>query len=120
MGGILGVIGILGIFKGNTNAAYGIGSLMILLNFGYNISVGPLCEYTVTKSFAMIGSNEGAQLIIQATLSLLSCQVPEYDLRPLSLPESSIFSAVSSATSSHLECFQHKHGTGARYAVGSG
>jgi hypothetical protein len=44
MGGILGVIGILGIFKGNTNAAYGIGSLMILLNFGYNISVGPLCE----------------------------------------------------------------------------
>jgi len=44
MGGILGVIGILGIFKGNTNAAYGIGSLMILLNFGYNISVGPLCK----------------------------------------------------------------------------
>jgi hypothetical protein len=30
MGGILGVIGI--------------GSLMILLNFGYNISVGPLCK----------------------------------------------------------------------------
>jgi len=44
MAGILGVIGILGIFSGNPNVAYGIGSLMILLNFGYNISVGPLCK----------------------------------------------------------------------------
>jgi SP family general alpha glucoside:H+ symporter-like MFS transporter len=44
MGGILGVIGILGIFSGNSNAAYGVGSLLILLNFGYNISVGPLCK----------------------------------------------------------------------------
>lgn len=45
MAGILGVIGILGIFSGNPNVAYGIGSLMILLNFGYNISVGPLCKW---------------------------------------------------------------------------
>jgi SP family general alpha glucoside:H+ symporter-like MFS transporter len=44
MGGILGVIGILGIFSKNPNVAYGIGSLLILLNFGYNISVGPLCK----------------------------------------------------------------------------
>lgn len=39
------MIGILGIFSKNPNVAYGIGSLLILLNFGYNISVGPLCEY---------------------------------------------------------------------------
>lgn len=43
MGMLLGIIGILGFFPSNLNAAYGIGVLMILLNFAYNISIGPLC-----------------------------------------------------------------------------
>ena len=46
MGGILGIIGILGFFPKNLAASYGVGSLMIVLNFGYNISVGPLCMFT--------------------------------------------------------------------------
>ena len=50
MAAILGVIGILGFFPNNSGAAYGIGSLLILLNFGYNISVGPLCEFVISTS----------------------------------------------------------------------
>jgi hypothetical protein len=44
MGAILGVIGVLGAIPQSSGTAYGIGSLMVILTFGYNIGIGPTCE----------------------------------------------------------------------------
>lgn len=75
MGGILGVIGILGFFPNNLNAAYAIGSLMIVLNFGYNISVGPLC-YTIVAEMPSTRVRPQSIVIARITyiLSGIVCQ----------------------------------------------
>lgn len=43
---VLGIVGILGFFPGNTGAVWGLGALLIVLNFIYNITVGPACTST--------------------------------------------------------------------------
>ena len=107
MGGILGVIRILRFFPSNLNAAYGIGILMIVLNFGYNISVGPLCKSMMA-------------MLMQATRSSQNSLLLVFGRSRSSLRESPIFYPVSCASSLPHACSARRTGTGARAVACSG
>lgn len=40
------IIGVLGFFEDRAGAAWGIGAMMVVLNFAYNVSIGP-CNYAI-------------------------------------------------------------------------
>ena len=54
----LGIIGILGCFPNNNGAIWALGGLLIVLNFIYNITVGPICEYTLGMALAIYRDKE--------------------------------------------------------------
>ena len=59
----LGIIGILGFFPNNKGAIWGLGALLIVLNFIYNITVGPICEWSRPGSQAWRRTQASSVLI---------------------------------------------------------
>lgn len=91
MASVLGVIGILGCVEQKTEVSLAIGSLMVVLNFLFNITVGPTCE--------PIGENSNVALRYQAIPLLESFLRPEYERKRSCLPESPMSYRLSASIS---------------------
>lgn len=59
---VLGIVGILGFFPGNTGAVWGLGALLIVLNFIYNITVSPACTST-PSGCELLTLNQGYTIV---------------------------------------------------------
>lgn len=56
LGLFLLIIGILGFFVDRLpKVAYGVGALMILIQFTFNVTLGPGCECTATNTLLIVG-----------------------------------------------------------------
>nr|XP_018260033.1 uncharacterized protein I303_08105 [Kwoniella dejecticola CBS 10117]OBR82191.1 hypothetical protein I303_08105 [Kwoniella dejecticola CBS 10117] len=75
----LGVIGILGFFPNNNGAIWGLGVLLIILNFVYNITVGPTC-YTIVGELPSTRVRQQSVVIARAVY--LCCGVVIQQLVP--------------------------------------
>jgi SP family general alpha glucoside:H+ symporter-like MFS transporter len=83
MGVTLGAIGILGFYPSSAGAAYAIGALLVVLNFAFNVSVGPGC-YTIVGELPATRVRAQTIVIARITYILSSLVVNQLVPRMLS------------------------------------
>ncbi|WVW85182.1 hypothetical protein I302_107220 [Kwoniella bestiolae CBS 10118] len=82
----LGVIGILGFFPNNHGAIWGLGVLLIILNFVYNITVGPTC-YTIVGELPSTRVRQQSVVIARAVYLCVGVVIQQLVPRMLSPEE---------------------------------
>ena len=67
------MVGVLGFVK-SVNATLAIGAIMVVINFTFNVSLGPLCSLQLLRVWLMLTD--------QAILSPLRYHPRDYELKP--------------------------------------